>query len=80
MSAALTRRPAPLRCQSNNLFPGGFRGQRILAATLRSMVKFLEFGATQSTRLLFGGCTPGAVYNLDVVANTIRGLGIKEGA
>ena len=59
-------------------FPGGFRGQRILAATIKSMNKYLGFGATQSTRLLFGGCTPGVVYNLDNVNNIIRGLGIKQ--
>ena len=61
-------------------FPGGFRGQRIIAATLKSAQKWLGFGATQSTRVLFGGCTPGSIYNLDTVTNIIRGLGIKPGA
>ena len=59
-------------------FAGGFRGQRIINATLASMVKNLGFGSTDSTKLLFGGCTPGVVYNLDNVNNIIRGLGIKQ--
>jgi len=59
-------------------FAGGFRGQRIINATLSSMVKNLGFGSTDSTKLLFGGCTPGAIYNLDLVSGALRGLGVKE--
>ena len=59
-------------------FAGGFRGQRIINATLASMVKNLGFGSTDSTKLLFGGCTPGAIYNLDMIPAVLRGLGVKE--
>ena len=59
-------------------FAGGFRGQRILNATLASMVKNLGFGTTDSTKLLFGGCTPGAIYNLDLVPQVLRSLGVKD--
>ena len=59
-------------------FAGGFRGQRIINATLASMVKNLGFGSTDSTKLLFGGCTPGAIYTLDMIPAVLRGLGVKE--
>jgi hypothetical protein len=59
-------------------FAGGFRGQRIINATLASMVKNLGFGTTDSTKLLFGGCTPGAIYNLDLVPEVLKSLGVKE--
>ena len=61
-----------------NGFPGGFRGQRIIKAALTSMANDLYFGATESTRLLLGGCTPGAIANLDAVASFLQlGLGLK---
>ena len=42
------------------------------------MVKNLGFGTTDSTKLLFGGCTPGAIYNLDLVPEVLKSLGVKE--
>jgi hypothetical protein len=42
-------------------FSGGFRGQRILRATLQTMQKSLTFGSADNTQLLLGGCTPGVV-------------------
>jgi len=58
-------------------FPGGFRGQRVVAATLQSMRTNLAFGSALSTRLLFGGCTPGALLHLDGVAAWVRGQGLR---
>jgi hypothetical protein len=61
-----------------NGFPGGFRGQRIIKAALTAMANDLYFGATESTRLLLGGCTPGAIANLDAVSSFLQlGLGFK---
>lgn len=56
-------------------FPGGFRGQRVVAATLQAMATNLAFGSAQATRLLFGGCTPGALLHLDGVAAWVRAKG-----
>jgi hypothetical protein len=62
-----------------NGFPGGFRGQRIVRAALQSLVRELGFGSVESTRLLLGGCTPGVIPMLDVVADSLPSLGVKTG-
>ena len=62
-----------------NGFPGGFRGQRIIRAALTAMTDNLDFGTTENTRLLLGGCTPGVIANLDAVASFLQvGLGFKQ--
>jgi len=59
------------------LFPGGFRGARVVRAVVTSLVKKEGLGSTQSSRVLFGGCTPGAVANLDSFAEQMLAEGVK---
>ena len=59
------------------LFQGGFRGARIVRAVITALVAKSELGAAPSTRLLFGGCTPGAISHLDAVAAQLPGVNVQ---
>jgi hypothetical protein len=59
------------------LFPGGFRGARVVRALATSLVRKQALGETQSTRVLFGGCTPGAIANVDAFAAQLAALGVR---
>jgi hypothetical protein len=51
-----------------------FRGARIVAATIEALVVQQGFGAAQNTRLLFGGCSAGAIgamNNIDAVSRLV---------
>ena len=57
-----------------------FRGQRIVNATFRTLAEQHGFGAMPHTRVIFGGCSAGsrgAMFNLDVVANTVVPKGVQ---
>jgi hypothetical protein len=59
-------------------FSGGFRGQRILRATLQTMQKSLTFGSADNTQLLLGGCTPGVVRSGRSAAAWARARRVRE--
>jgi hypothetical protein len=60
-----------------------FRGQRIVAAVLASLVQKQGMGNVTGTRLIFGGCSAGgrgAIFNLDYVPDILAAAGAAPGA
>ena len=70
-----------------NSFGFQFRGARIVRATITSLIEDKGMGSAEGTRLLFGGCSAGAIgamNSLDAVAamvpSTIRVQGLLDAA
>ena len=62
-----------------------FRGQRIISATIKTLIQQQGLGKLPGTRLLFGGCSAGsrgAMFNLDLipalVPATVQVLGFLD--
>lgn len=58
-----------------------FRGQRIVAAVLASLVQKQGMGSVSDTRLIFGGCSAGgrgAAFNVDYVGDILTRAGAPD--
>ena len=58
-----------------------FRGQRIVAAVLASLVQKQGMGSVPDTRLIFGGCSAGgrgAAFNVDYVSDILTRAGAPD--
>jgi len=67
---------------SEATFGLAFRGQRIISATLGSLVLNHQLGATSGQRLLFSGCSAGgrgAMFTIDYVPAILHDLGVQDG-
>ena len=70
-SLALTHKPFILQCTSDlwsgdaaagaSTFNFAFRGSHIVPATITSLITNHRLGATDGQRMLFGGCSAGAI-------------------
>ena len=72
---------------SNNTFGYTFRGSRIVTAVMNGLMQNQGLGSTPGQRLLFGGCSAGAIgamNNIEAVAammpSTVQTWGFLDGA
>lgn len=68
--------------RSDATFGLAFRGQRIISATLSSLVTNHGLGSTAGQRLLFAGCSAGgrgAMFTIDYVPAILHDLGVRDG-
>jgi len=65
---------------SSATFGYQFRGSRIVSAVITSLVQKRGMGSVPGSRLLFGGCSAGAIgamNNLDAVVDLVQPLGLQ---